>query len=117
MKKHDKLPIVNKKYGFFDNGVVTQTRMDIVLVTDVIPFTEIDNCTLKLWKNETLLLDNLYAKKTDYFVKGNIISTNKELIFARTTDGSWFSFTDFDIDGQLDVDGKLTEKVNKKQII
>ena len=87
------------------------------LVTDVLLFEEIDNYNLSLWKNEVDLFGNIYAKKTDYFVKGKIIETGEKLIFARTTDGGWFSFGNFDFDGLLDVNGKLMEKVNKKRII
>lgn len=48
--------------------------------------------------------------KTDYFVKfaSNEDNENRNGVFARTKNGSWYGIGDFWNSGLLDLDGKLT---------
>ena len=60
--------------------------MDVV-ITEIIPFAEIDEETLSDWKEEVEECDWLYAKETDYFVKADLkVSDDKieKIIFVLT---------------------------------
>jgi len=77
----------------------------------VIPFNKIDKETLFEWMDEVKYIDWLYAKETDYFVKGILIeeglNPDVEVVFVRTLDGGWFSLGWWA--GRLDIDGKLVK--------
>lgn len=101
-----------KTYNYFDDGKITQSRMIPVIITEIIPFDKIDEETLEFWKEEVKEIDWVYAKETDYFIKGNLMIGRdriEEVIFVRTINNNdgWFSMGEWG--GRLDVDGSLTE--------
>ena len=109
------LPILGKTYHYFDDGKInTGRRMDVV-ITEIIPFDKIDEETLFLWEKEAEECNWLYAKDTDYFIKGDlIVSDNKieKIVFVRTVNYNdhWFSLGWWG--GTLDVDGSLNKLLN-----
>jgi len=111
MKKADLLPVLNKEYDFFDDGIVSENRKHKVLITAIIPFCEINKNILELWKREANNCDWIFNNKTDYFLKGTLmVKPAKKLIFARTKTGHWFSFNDNFWDGLLDISGKIAKQ-------
>jgi len=84
------MPVVDVEYDFFDDGKIRESRKGSVIITEVIPFKEIDAVTKKLWDSEVESCYWLYAPFTDYFVKG-IIDGDKKAVFVRTKDNGWFS--------------------------
>lgn len=112
-KKLDmKIPEINKKYNYFDDGKIKEDRRLEVVIKDIIPFSKIDNSILELWKEEIEECDWLYAKETDYFIKGDLEVYNeiKNIIFVRTVYDEWFSIGFWG--GILDVDGSLFKEIN-----
>ena len=105
------VPKVNKTYNCFDDGKITHSRLYTVDVKEVIPFDDIDDATFKDWLEEVNNCYWLYAKETDYFVRTDNGEDGKA-IFVRTIDGGWFSIGNFMNSGRLDIDSKLTEKLN-----
>jgi hypothetical protein len=104
------VPILGKKYNYFDDGKIKPSRRMEVIITGVIPFDEIDLETLNDWKEEVEECDWLYAKETDFFIKGDLkVFDDKieKIIFVRTTNNSegWFSLGYWA--GRLDIDGSL----------
>lgn len=104
------LPETEKTYNYFDDGKIRESRRSEVTVTHIIPFNEIEEEILTEWKSEVKKCHWLYAKKTDYFIKGLLHSSNKdfadrEIVFVRTVDGGWFSLGWWG--GELDVSGEL----------
>lgn len=112
---------IGKVYDYFDDGKITPSRKSTVIITDIISANDIDDITCSQWLNE---FDGrgdishwLYAKETDYFIKGNIIinritGENTEITFVRTIDGGWFSLGWWA--GRLDVDGSLQKLLDEK---
>jgi hypothetical protein len=103
---------INKTYDYFDDGKIKENRRMSVLITDIIPFDEIDKETLLYWGEDVEDCGFLYARKTDYFIKGNLTVADdiiKKVVFVRTVDGSWFSLGFWG--GQLDVDGELLKSI------
>ena len=105
-----KLPIPGRTYNYFDDGKVNPSRMYSVLITDVIPFSEIDKETLKFWEKEVEEYPWLYSSETPYFIKGDLYlleDTIEDICFVRTIDDDvyWFSLGYWA--GLLDVDGTL----------
>jgi hypothetical protein len=103
----ESVPDINKVYNFFEDGKLR--RNDRVEVTGVLTFDEIDDKTKEIWKEELDTFKMLYSDKTDFFIQGTLLSNNIKLVFARTIDGGWFSFTNYVWDGRLDVDGKMMD--------
>jgi hypothetical protein len=105
------IPILNKTYYTFDDGKIRPSRRHEVVITEIIPFNEIDQEILDKWKNEVNQCDWLYRETTDYFIKaeaneevnGNVI--DETLIFVRSKNDGWFSLGFWG--GRLDVDGTL----------
>lgn len=110
-----KLPEVGKTYYYFDDGKVTTTRRMQVVITEIVPFSEIDEETLNNWEEDVREIDWIYAKETDYFVKGKLKVSDevKEIVFVRTinNDDGWFSIGFWG--GQLDIDGSLNAMLNR----
>lgn len=105
---------IGKSYNYFDDGKIKRSRLYNVVLSSIIPFDYIDDETLALWKDEVSECDWLYKNKTDYFVKGVLEKSPlsyEKVTFVRTIDDEWFSMGWFS--GRLDVDGKLTEIMNK----
>ena len=109
MKKSQSLPIKGKTYYYFDDGKITKSRRGEVVITEIIPFEEIDDNTKKEWGNITQEL-HLFDSSTDFFIKGVIKDYNQELIFVKSK-GGWFSFNNYLWDGRLDVDGSLNSRI------
>ena len=128
MAKKKKVPLVGEKYHFFDDGKCGPTRHYIATVKEIISANEakqryfeyFDSGTIKplydIWKNETNILDHLYAKETDYFVCCSIPKYDDNLIwFVRTKDGGWFSI---DVQnswqsGRLDITGNIYKETKE----
>lgn len=88
------VPIIGKIYDYFDDGKIRESRRSPVIITEVIPFENINNHTKKFWKREVKECPWLYANTTDYFVKGIITNHDKStenVIFVRTIKNEWFS--------------------------
>ncbi len=66
------LPKINKTYNYFDDGKIKKSRQYPVTITDIIPFNKIDNKILSIWKEDVESCNWLYAKNTDYFIKGSL---------------------------------------------
>ncbi len=102
------IPVAGRTYYCFDNGVISDGKMDSTRIIEVIPFENIDSDILELWKEEVSECAYLYAQETDYFAKG-ILWENSEyervVYFIRSICGGWFSLGTFG--GRLDVSGKL----------
>lgn len=86
-----------------------------VVITEIIPFAEIDEETLNDWKKEVEECDWLYSKETDYFLKADLkVSDDKteKIIFVRTINNNdgWFSLGWWG--GRLDIDGSLNALLN-----
>lgn len=109
----NKLPKINKSYYYFDDGKIKASRRMEVVITEIIPFNEIDTETLESWKEEVEKCDWLYAKETDYFIKADLKVSNdktEKIIFVRTINNNgWFSLGWWG--GTLDVDGKLNKNL------
>jgi hypothetical protein len=107
------IPILGNTYNYFDDGKIRESRKLPVLITEIIHFNEIDEKTLSYWKEEVYEIDWLYAKETDYFIKGflNLGDRIEEIIFVRTIDNGWFSLGWWA--GQLDIDGSLYSLLKK----
>jgi len=106
------IPKVNETYHYFDDGKITLSRRDDVIIKDVIPFKDIDEETLTEWENENCPW--LYNPETDFFIKGHLIESKEDVTFVRTLDKGWFSLGWWA--GRLDIDGSLNERLTKTQI-
>jgi hypothetical protein len=101
---------LNKTYDYFDDGKINESRRMLVKITEIIPFDEIDADTLLKWEEEIENCDWLYAKKTDYFIKGELELSNsniEKIVFVRTINNGWFSLGWWA--GRLDFDGSLAK--------
>jgi hypothetical protein len=112
------IPIVGKTYHYFDDGKIKVSRRGKVVITDVIPFENIDEETLIQWKEAVEQCFWLYAPKTDFFVKAESTFSDGSgcigtMIFVRTIIGYWFLLGNRA--GVLDIDGSLNEQLNKQQ--
>jgi hypothetical protein len=108
---------INKVYDYFDDGKIKYSRKIPVKITEIIPFDKADSEIIELWKEDAFSCEWLYAKETDYFIKGDLyISDDKveEIIFVRTKDGGWFSL-DFWA-GSLDFDGSLIKILEENNL-
>ena len=109
---------VGKTYDYFDDGKISETRRIPVTITGIIPFDKIDAKTLLIWAEEVIECNWLYAKETDYFIKGNLMDEDLKadnqdsVIFVRTIDKGWFSLGWWA--GRLDHNGKLLKILNKR---
>lgn len=122
MENKKQIPVAGETYHYFDDGKIRKSRRHDVTITEVIPFDKVDKETLEDWQSEILIpwkleverCDWLYAKETDYFIKGILHPQSKkynprEVIFVRMVDGGWFSLGWFA--GWLDVDGELNKTI------
>ncbi len=105
---------IGETYNCYDDGKVKPSRKHKVLITDIIKFSDIDKDILDLWKEEVEYCDWLYAKETDYFIKGTIHIHKEDyetVYFVRTlNDGGWFAFGD-NSGGRLDVQNTISLKM------
>ena len=108
-------PVLGQTYNYFDDGKIRPSRRMEVVITEIIPFNEIDAETLESWKEEVEECNWLYAKETDFFAKGDLkVSDDKieKIIFVRTINNNdgWFSLGWWG--GRLDIDGSLNALLN-----
>lgn len=133
IKMKEKLPIVGKKYHFFDDGKCGPSRHYIAEVKEVITVKEAKTrevpCVvdddgkesdfrplIKIWRNEVKGHDFLFPNKTDYFVRCSVPKYDKnDLWFVRTRDGGWFSLDiqSFWQGGRLDVSGEIYQEIKE----
>jgi hypothetical protein len=101
------IPEVSKIYNYFDDGKIRESRRLSVIITEIIPFNEIDIPTLDAWKEETGECNWLFSDNTDYFIKGDLQLGDEieKIVFVRTLDGGWFSMGWWG--GRLDINGSL----------
>ena len=101
MKKKIRVPKVGEKFHFFDDGKSSPSRHYIVTITDVKNFDDLSETLQNEIKEEQKQCYWLYAKETDYVLKGVLNDSEIEpLYFIRTTDGEWFSIGSWG--GELD---------------
>ena len=62
---------LNKTYNLFDDDKIRESRRSSIIITEIIPFNEISKELLLVWKEEVINCYWLYAKKTDFFLKGH----------------------------------------------
>ena len=98
-----------KIYNYFDDGKISVSRREPVRITEVIPFEQIDEETLNIWKDEVHECPWLYDKTTDFFCKGHLLESNVDVTFVRTLNRGWFSM-EWDA-GRLDIDGSLNNSL------
>lgn len=106
--------IIGKTYNYFDDGKIRESRKMKVVITEIIPFKEIDDETLSIWEADVKQCNWLYATETDYFIKADLLITvdkTEQIVFVRTVDNDWFSLGLWG--GRLDMDNKLTEWLEK----
>ncbi len=104
---------LNKKYDYFDDGKIRESRRLPVVISSIIPFDEVNKDTLIEWKREVEKCDWLYSKETDYFLFGELEISEEiyeRVVFVRTLNNGWFSLGF--LAGRLDIDGKLRETLN-----
>ena len=103
-------------YHFYDDGKSSPSRHRYATVKDVVPYAQFKKgCPHKyrLWKKQLKQCYWLYHKKTDYFVRCEVIFVGT-LWFARTINGEWFSFDGGLWDnGELDVGDFRTKRNNE----
>ena len=101
------VPEVGKEYHAFDDGKIRPSRLEVVKITELIPFDKADEELINEWKQEVEECYWLYATETDYFAKGEW--DDETSYFVRTEDGGWFSLGWFG--SRLDIDGDLYKKM------
>ena len=95
-----------KTYNYYDDGKINESRKSAVIITDIIPFDKVDKTVKSFWEKELIECSWLYAKETDFFIKGQLLLENKEEItvfFVRTIKKEWFSIGHWS--GLLEVPG------------
>lgn len=99
-----RVPKVGEKFHFFDDGKSSPSRHYIVTITDVKNFDDLSETLQNEIKEEQKQCHWLYAKETDYVLKGVLNNTNIEpLYFIRTKNEKWFSIGLWA--GELDING------------
>lgn len=105
-------PVLGQTYTYFDDGKIKPSRRMEAVITEIVPFNEIDEETLNDWKIEVEECYWLYAEETDFFIRADLKVSNERIgstIFVRTVDNKdgWFSFGPWG--GRLDIDGSLSD--------
>ena len=104
------IPELNEEYDYFDDGKITPSRHDKVVITELVRFNKIDKKTKANWLKAVEQYNWLYNKETDYFVKGRLKEVKEDVIFVRTLDNGWFSLGWWA--GRLHTDGSLIARLN-----
>lgn len=109
------LPEVGKIYNFYDDGKITPSRHELVTITDVKKFSDVDEATKKIIREAQTHHTWLFKETTDYVVFGktNLKLNNPNYIFIRAKDDGWFGCGNVMTDGRLDVDRSLTEQLSE----
>ena len=103
------VPEVGKEYNAFDDGKIRPSRLEVVKITELIPFDKADEELINKWKQNVEECYWLYATETDYFAKGEW--DDETSYFVRTEDGGWFSMGWWG--SRLDIDGELYKKMKE----
>lgn len=112
-----RLPEVGKTYAFFDDGKSGFSRRYKAKVVAIFTRKEIEQNEANLyaaWLEQKENCDWIYADMTDYFIKCDIPSYDKNPVwFVRTHEGGWFSidYPNWWMCGRLDVDGSKCEQI------
>ncbi len=112
-----KLPEIGKIYAFFDDGKSGFSRRYKAKVVAIFTAAEIKQNDTKLyaaWLDVSKHYDWVYAETTDYFIKCDIPSYDKNPVWVvRTREGNWFSidYPNWWMAGRLDVDGSKCEQI------
>ena len=131
MNKEPKpIPEVGKKYHFFDDGKVSDSRHYIATVTRIISLEETKEmfdeseyreypCSLyDAWKEEKSDCPRLYARETDCIVACVIPEYDEDPVyFARGNKGEWWSFNVANSwqTGYLDIDNRWFDEHSKER--
>lgn len=123
------LPEVGKKYWHYDDGKIRPSRQETVVINKILPFSEISEELRNKISKEIEEYDWIYNNIDDYFDTNNyiIFATNldmighpwdkgdEEIIYLLDKKDKWYGFgvNCYWNQGQLDVDGKLTEEMLK----
>lgn len=102
------LPEIRKVYNHFDDGKISYSRLYKVEINEIIPFNDIDEATLGVWKSEVFSCPWLYDKSTDYFIKSTIVEDDTKIIYVRTIHNEWFSLGFWA--GKLDLTGNILKE-------
>lgn len=103
------LPTLGKMHYVYDDGKINPSREDVIKINSIIPYELASEHLLKYFDEDSKKHYWLFGEYTDYFVIGQN-TEGKEIYFARTLDGGWFSFGENWCDGgtgRLDTDGTL----------
>lgn len=101
-----KVPELNATYNYFDDGKITESRLEKVRILKLIKFEDAKPKLLKKWQKEVQQCNWLYNPETDFFVKGYLETTKEKVIFVRCKRvNGWFSLG-WNA-GRLDIDGTL----------
>lgn len=122
------IPEKFKYYNCYDDGKITHSRQYEVLITDIIPREEAYEELLRYCYLALEDYPELYDSNYDTIVIGVSYEgpIPKMEIFLPTRDGKWMGIGEYEEDydslnsywcsGVLDVDGKLTEQLEKSLI-
>jgi len=106
-------PVINKTYNYFDDGKISESRREHVLITRLIKFEDATKKLVKEWKKEVKQCHWLYKTETDFFVEGFLKDAEQKVTFVRCKNEGWFSLGWYA--GRLDIDGSLFEMMFKNQ--
>lgn len=108
------LPKEGQAYYYYDDGKPYNSRKYLYKVVSVIPKKEYIIKLFDKWMECVEDYDWLYSNDTDYFVEAEPVNDLDMpfLVFVRNKYNGWFSFNNCIWDGILDVNNKITEKLN-----
>lgn len=119
------LPKVFKEYYCYDDGKISHSRQYKVLITNIIPYSEVKDFLLDACNYALEHYNDLYKEEQKYVIFG--VSYEESIprveIFLETKNNEWFGIGEWDyynkclsIDfcsGLLDITGELTEKLEQ----
>lgn len=115
------LPKVGKYYWHYDDGKISFSRQEKVLITKVLSYNEVPDEDKRRIKNEIREHDWIYNKSISYVIYG-INKTLEDwdksvdinLIYLPSKDG-WYGFSKSWLNqGRLDIDGSITKFLNSQ---
>lgn len=105
-----RIPSKGEKFHFFDDGKTSPSRHFIVTILDIYKISDLSPDIQEKILEDQEYCDWLFAKETDYVLKGRLNDPEiEDLYFIRTIDGGWFSVGYWG--GELDIDGKKFKKI------
>ena len=116
------LPEVGKKYWHYDDGKITPSRQETVVINKVIPYLEVSEELRKRISEEIERYDWIYDDVISHVIFGTNLDMaghpykegDEEIIYLPSEEG-WFGFgvNNYWNGGRLDIDGKLTESIQE----